>query len=107
MRRVVVTGLGAVTPLGVGLSSCLHTMYPFFSDSFDSPTPGIRKSWKKLINSHCGIQSTIHLGDNYGSIPSQVAGLVPVGGGQDGRWKASDWLTKEVQSCMADRGALV
>ncbi|KAL2421988.1 3-oxoacyl-[acyl-carrier-protein] synthase, mitochondrial [Exophiala dermatitidis] len=56
MRRVVVTGLGAVTPLGVG----------------------IRRTWQRLLNGDCGIVSTRHLGPEFSALPSQVAGLVPV-----------------------------
>lgn len=71
MRRVVVTGLGAVTPLGVG----------------------IRRTWKNLIQGHCGIKSTTYLHEDFAGLPSQVAGLVPIEGKEG--WKAVDWLTKE------------
>ncbi|KAI1625106.1 3-oxoacyl-synthase II [Exophiala viscosa] len=71
MRRVVVTGLGAVTPLGVG----------------------VRRTWQRLLNGDCGIVSTRHLGGEFTNIPSQVAGLVPVLPDQDGSWKATDHVT--------------
>ncbi|KAK4935566.1 Mitochondrial beta-keto-acyl synthase [Elasticomyces elasticus] len=71
MRRVVVTGLGAVTPLGVG----------------------VRRTWQRLLNGECGIVSTRHLGDEFANIPSQVAGLVPVSPDQEGSWKATDHVT--------------
>ncbi|KIV82847.1 beta-ketoacyl-acyl-carrier-protein synthase II, variant 1 [Exophiala sideris] len=71
MRRVVVTGLGAVTPLGVG----------------------VRRTWQRLLNGECGIVSTRHLGDEFANIPSQVAGLVPVSPDQEGSWKATAHVT--------------
>ncbi|KAJ9640783.1 Mitochondrial beta-keto-acyl synthase [Knufia peltigerae] len=71
MRRVVVTGLGAVTPLGVG----------------------VRQTWQRLINGECGIVTTRHLGDEFKAIPSQVAGLVPVDTSQKGSWQAKDHVT--------------
>ena len=74
MRRVVVTGLGAITPLGVG----------------------IRRTWSRLLASECGIVSTSDLEPSarWREIPSQVAGIVPVGSRDEGRWQASDWLNK-------------
>ena len=52
MRRVVVTGLGAVTPLGENVSS----------------------TWRSLLAGECGIVSFVMKG--FESIPSRVAGLV-------------------------------
>ncbi|KAK5265206.1 Mitochondrial beta-keto-acyl synthase [Exophiala xenobiotica] len=75
MRRAVVTGLGAVTPLGVG----------------------VRRTWQRLLNGDCGIVSTRHLGDEFKAIPSQVAGLVPTGASsslnEEGSWRAKDHVT--------------
>ncbi|KAF2675553.1 3-oxoacyl-synthase 2 [Microthyrium microscopicum] len=69
MRRVVVTGIGAVTPLGVGA----------------------KQSWTRLINGQSGIVS---LGDRFNAIPSRVAGLVPQGAKSDGKWNAEERLDK-------------
>lgn len=102
MRRVVVTGLGAITPLGVGQYSNFLTIPRLSITTHLLPTSGIRRTWKKLIEGHCGVQSTTHLGPQFGSIPSQVAALVPVDRGQNGGWKASDWLTKDVRVCTID-----
>ncbi|EXJ93046.1 3-oxoacyl-[acyl-carrier-protein] synthase II [Capronia epimyces CBS 606.96] len=79
MRRVVVTGLGAVTPLGVG----------------------VRRTWQRLLNGECGIVSTRHLGLEFAGLPSQVAGLVPVSvpgsgshdGAGEGVWHAQDHVS--------------
>lgn len=79
MRRVVVTGLGAVTPLGVG----------------------IKRTWSRLIQGHSGIISTSTLippsslpPTSYTDLPSQVAGIVPLGSQAEGGWNASEWLDK-------------
>lgn len=74
MRRVVVTGLGAITPLGVG----------------------IRQTWKRLLASDGGLVSVAHLepASRWRELPSTVAGIVPQGSKADGKWQASDWLEK-------------
>lgn len=81
MRRVVVTGLGAVTPLGVG----------------------IRKTWTRLIAGDNGITSVSHLtpAAQWQQLPSTVAGVVPIGRKEDGKWQASDWLDKGEERRMA------
>ncbi|KAI9760983.1 MAG: hypothetical protein M4579_001359 [Chaenotheca gracillima] len=71
MRRVVVTGLGAVTPLGVG----------------------VRQTWSRLIKGGCGVVSTKPRGPRFETLPSQVAGLVPKDvENEDGGWRSSDWI---------------
>lgn len=79
MRRVVVTGLGAVTPLAAG----------------------IKKTWSRLIDSSCGIASTTHRGSPFDTLPSRVAGVVPQGSRDDGRWQAKDWLPASEERQMA------
>eukprot|EP00118_Oscarella_pearsei_P007814 m.39201 g.39201 ORF g.39201 m.39201 type:complete len:433 (+) comp32686_c0_seq5:282-1580(+) len=54
-RRVVVTGLGIVSPLGTGAGF----------------------TWKRLVKGECGITGTF--GKGYNDVPSQVAGFVPRG----------------------------
>lgn len=78
MRRVVVTGLGAVTPLGVG----------------------VKRTWSRLLNGESGIASTRHLGAEFKALPSQVAGIVPVGKAdssgrtiEEGLWRAEDHVS--------------
>jgi 3-oxoacyl-[acyl-carrier-protein] synthase II len=66
-RRVVITGLGAITPLGIG----------------------VKQTWSNLLASKSGIVSTSHLGKEFEGLPSRVAGLVPKkrqpqSGGTDG-----------------------
>ncbi|KAF8532952.1 beta-ketoacyl synthase [Trichophaea hybrida] len=70
MRRVVVTGLGAVTPLGLGA----------------------HKSWKQLLNGKCGIVSLRGRDPKFHDLPSQVAGIVPSGVAAEGGWDSTEWL---------------
>jgi 3-oxoacyl-[acyl-carrier-protein] synthase II len=81
MRRVVVTGLGAITPLGVG----------------------IRQTWKRLLASECGIVSVADFepSQRWRELPSTVAGIVASGGKDEGKWQASDWLDKGEERRMA------
>ena len=81
MRRVVVTGLGAITPLAVG----------------------IRPTWKRLLASESGIASVANLepAPRWRELPSTVAGLVPQGSRADDKWQASDWLEKGDERRMA------
>jgi 3-oxoacyl-[acyl-carrier-protein] synthase II len=81
MRRVVVTGVSAITPLGVG----------------------IRRTWSRLLASECGIVSTSNLEPSarWRELPSQVAGIVPVGSRDEGKWQAFDWLERGEERRMA------
>ncbi|KAF2213998.1 hypothetical protein CERZMDRAFT_38521 [Cercospora zeae-maydis SCOH1-5] len=79
MRRVVVTGLGAVTPLAAG----------------------IRPTWQRLLQSQSGLVSTLSRGSQFEALPSRVAGLVPQGSRHVGRWQAKDWLTTSEERQMA------
>ncbi|PYI29363.1 3-oxoacyl--synthase [Aspergillus indologenus CBS 114.80] len=79
MRRVVVTGLGAVTPLGVG----------------------IRRTWKRLIDGHCGIVNVVHRDARFTDVPCQVAAVVPQGARSEGGWTASEWLSRDDERKMA------
>lgn len=81
MRRVVVTGLGAITPLGVG----------------------IRRTWTRLLAGECGIISVADREPSarWKELPSTVAGIVPEGSKNDGRWQASDWLERGEERRMA------
>lgn len=76
MTRVVVTGIGIVSPLGVGL----------------------RHNWKRLIAGDSGIISTTQLPnyakDGWDKIPSKVIGKVPEGSIADGKWDPLDHLPK-------------
>lgn len=72
-RRVVVTGLGLVTPLGVGVNTV----------------------WKNLLAGQCGI---ISLADReaFEKLPVRIAAEVPKGPLEEGKFTASEWLDRGV-----------
>lgn len=95
MRRVVVTGLGAVTPLGVGMcalqeSQVKHVCIPLLRN------PGIRRTWNRLLNGHSGIVNVRNRDARFADLPCQIAGVVPPGRKQDGGWMASEWVNRDV-----------
>jgi 3-oxoacyl-[acyl-carrier-protein] synthase II len=81
MRRVVVTGLGAITPLGVG----------------------IRRTWARLLAGHSGIVSVAHREPQrqWLDLTSTVAGVVPTAGDGDGIWRPDEWLSATDQRRMS------
>ncbi|WPH03132.1 ketoacyl synthase domain-containing protein [Acrodontium crateriforme] len=79
MRRVVVTGLGAITPLGAG----------------------IKHTWRRLLAAESGIGSLASRGPPFETLPSRVAGLVPLGSREVGCWQAKDWLHASEERQMA------
>ena len=76
MRRVVVTGLGLVTPLGCG----------------------VKTNWDKLLAGKSGI-SAIQSFD-VSDLPSKIAGLVPRGSTAEGLFNADDWVSPKEQRRM-------
>ncbi|KAF5848393.1 hypothetical protein GGP41_005810 [Bipolaris sorokiniana] len=79
MRRVVVTGLGLVTPLGLG----------------------VRQTWKRLIDGHCGIVSIKDRSQDFALLPSRIAGLVPQGSKDEGKWNSKEHLSPTDERRMA------
>ncbi|KAJ4391235.1 Mitochondrial beta-keto-acyl synthase [Gnomoniopsis smithogilvyi] len=83
MRRVVVTGLGAITPLGVGA----------------------RKTWSRLLAGESGLVdiSSLEPKTQWKGLTSTVAGIVPSGhaGRAEGQWHPSDWLDGSEQRRMS------
>jgi 3-oxoacyl-[acyl-carrier-protein] synthase II len=99
MRRVVITGLGAVTPLAVGMcNNNLHyfTLYTQHTHPNKQKPLGVRPTWKRLINGESGIVSIRDRSPSFATLPSQVAGVVPAGLGVDGGWNATEWLRQGV-----------
>ncbi|KAG2206225.1 hypothetical protein INT46_006393 [Mucor plumbeus] len=77
-RRVVVTGLGLVSPLGVG----------------------VKTVWKNLLESQCGIISLAER-EGYEKLPVRIAAEIPKGSFEDGKFTASEWLDKGDDRTMA------
>src|SRR5579883_3150195 len=76
MRRVVVTGIGLVTPLGVGTETV----------------------WKRLIEGQSGIGSIQNF--DVSDLPAKIAGQVPRGETKDGLFNADDWVPPKDQRKM-------
>lgn len=100
MRRVVVTGLGAITPLAVGLKALCSLVKRRISNSSFT---GARPTWRQLIDSKSGITSIKDRGPRFAALPSQVAGVIPSGNRRDGGWQASEWLQPGVRICKPKR----
>ena len=76
MRRVVVTGMGLVTPLGLG----------------------VERVWKKLINGESGIGAIQSF--DVSDLPARVAAQVPRGDRESGLFNADDWVAPKDQRRM-------
>ena len=77
MRRVVVTGLGLVCPLGVGVESC----------------------WRGLLDGRSGI---VGLEGERGVFPCRVAGLVPRGPRAEAAFDPEEWTTHRERRQLDD-----
>jgi len=73
MRRVVVTGLGIVAPLGVGVETV----------------------WKRLIEGESGITGIQAF--DVSDLPAKIAGVLPPGETSEGRFNADDWMAPKDQ----------
>ena len=76
MRRVVVTGMGMVTPLGCGVDI----------------------NWRRLLNGDSGVTGIQSF--DVSDLPSKIAGLVPLGESGDGLFNPDDWMTPKDQRRM-------
>ncbi|WP_454618692.1 beta-ketoacyl-ACP synthase II [Bradyrhizobium cenepequi] len=78
MRRVVVTGLGMVTPLGCGVDT----------------------SWARILEGRSGARriETFDVSD----LPSQVACIVPRGDGSEGTFNPDQWMEPKDQRKVDD-----
>ena len=76
MKRVVVTGLGAVTPLGVGTD----------------------KTWNRVLAGDSGISGI--QGFEVSDLPCKIAGHGPPGETTQGAFNADDWVTPKDQRKM-------
>ena len=78
MRQVVVTGMGLVTPLGLGL---VHV-------------------WRRLVGGESGIGAIQSF--DVADLPARIAGQVPRGDKQSGCFNADDWIPPKDQRRMDD-----
>ncbi len=78
MRRVVVTGMGLVTPLGCG----------------------VRLNWERLVAGKSGISRVESF--DVSDLNSRVAGQIPRGVGGDGTFNLEDWGTARDRRRMGD-----
>jgi 3-oxoacyl-[acyl-carrier-protein] synthase II len=76
MRRVVVTGMGLVTPLGLG----------------------VERVWKKLIAGESGIGAIQSF--DVSDLPAKIAAQVPLGDKESGLFNADDWVPPKDQRRM-------
>jgi 3-oxoacyl-[acyl-carrier-protein] synthase II len=76
MRRVVVTGMGLVTPLGIGLEQV----------------------WRRLLAGESGIRAIQSF--DVSDLPSRVAAQVPRGDRESGLFNADDWVPPKDQRRM-------
>src|ERR1700759_1342304 len=78
MRRVVVTGLGMVSPLGCGVET----------------------TWKRILNSQSGARKidTFDVSD----LPSKIACMVPRGDGTNGTFNPDEWMEPKEQRKVDD-----
>src|SRR5271170_4284796 len=77
MRRVVVTGLGLVTPLGCG----------------------VKPTWDSITASRSGLSAITHF--DVSDLPARVAGQV-VRGTDPGQFNPDDWIAPKEQKKMDD-----
>ena len=76
MRRVVVTGLGLVTPLGVGVET----------------------TWAKLLRGESGVRAIQSF--DVSDLPAKIAGQLPRGETSEGNFNADDWVEPKEQRRM-------
>src|SRR5579862_4267217 len=76
MRRIVVTGMGLVTPLGIGLE----------------------RVWRRLVAGESGIGAIQSF--DVSDLPSRIAGQVPRGDRAAGLFNADDWIPPKDQRRM-------
>jgi 3-oxoacyl-[acyl-carrier-protein] synthase II len=78
MRRVVVTGLGMVTPLG----------------------SGVKTTWDRIVAGESGLAGIQAF--DVSDLPCKVAAMVPRGDGASGKFNPDDWVATKEQKKMDD-----
>jgi 3-oxoacyl-[acyl-carrier-protein] synthase II len=86
-RRVVVTGLGVVCPLGIGVT---HV-------------------WPRLLAGTSGVVSLVgpeapaHLAGRFDGLPSTVAAVIPRGSRNEGKFNPTEWFDGKVSNITTNR----
>ncbi len=80
MRRVVVTGLGLVTPLA----------------------SGVEETWSRLLDGESGAGPITHFDAKESGVTTTYACEVPRGDGTDGTFNPDDWMPKKEQRKIDD-----
>src|SRR5688500_7653135 len=78
MRRVVITGLGLVTPLACGVET----------------------SWSRLLEGKSGARRVVEF--EVSDISSQIACFIPRGDGSDGTFNPDQWMEPKEQRKVDD-----
>src|ERR1700736_6428329 len=78
MRRVVITGLGMVTPLGCGVET----------------------SWRRLLAGESGARKVESF--DVSDLPSKIACIIPRGDGSDGTYNPAQWMEPKEQRKVDD-----
>jgi len=78
MRRVVVTGLGMVSPLGCGVET----------------------TWKRILNGQSGARKIDRF--DVSDLPSKIACMVPRGDGSEGTFNPDQWMEPKEQRKVDD-----
>jgi 3-oxoacyl-[acyl-carrier-protein] synthase II len=78
MRRVVVTGLGMVTPLGCG----------------------VEPTWRRLLNGDSGVAAVDRI--DVSDLPARIAGQIPRGDGSNGTYNPDQWMEPKEQRKVDD-----
>src|SRR5829696_4757121 len=78
MRRVVVTGLGMLTPLGCGVET----------------------TWKRIVNGESGAKKVESF--EVSDLPSKIACIIPRGDGTDGTYNPDQWMEPKEQRKVDD-----
>ncbi len=76
MRRVVVTGMGMVTPLGCGVA----------------------ENWRRLIGGESGVRRVEDF--DVSDLAAKIAGQIPRGDGSNGTFNMDDWVTPQERRRM-------
>jgi 3-oxoacyl-[acyl-carrier-protein] synthase II len=78
MRRVVVTGLGMVTPLACG----------------------VEPTWQRLLNGESGVSRVERI--DVSDLSARIAGQIPRGNGSDGTYDPDQWMEPKEQRKVDD-----